>query len=373
MKKVWTLLLVAILCLSTGNVAHASSPSGWAKEEVNKAIKETLVMSGLQGDYQSKIKRYQYVLLAVSVLDKKGVKVEITEPKPFTDTAGHPFETQIIKAYNAGIISGYGNGLFRPNNYIKREEIASLVYKLDQKIGVDPSNNLAYEVEYADKGTIAGWAKHYVDYCYSNNIMKGVGSNKSGKPVISPKGTATREQAIILLYRMAKAAQLVEIGEFGNLSYNRTYVNEEDQEMTVTVTTDVLKDVAKSFNNQTVLKIQKFIGNDIVKVKTISKDFVILEVQNTAEIQLENLGYGMEARLFLEDTTKTDILHVYSELTNALTGSDEYTSEVERGTAVLAFHPEEIYRVEMENGEFSVEITNDEEKKLRYYRSYIKK
>lgn len=49
---------------------------------------------------------------------------------PFTDVGGHWAEQDIDKAYNASVVSGDGNGLFRPNDGISRGEFLKMLVSL---------------------------------------------------------------------------------------------------------------------------------------------------------------------------------------------------------------------------------------------------
>ena len=45
----------------------------------------------------------------------------------FTDLGNSAFETSILKAYESGLINGYPDGTFRPNNPITRAEMAVIL------------------------------------------------------------------------------------------------------------------------------------------------------------------------------------------------------------------------------------------------------
>jgi len=200
-KLLLILTLSMSMLLSSITIMAADEPSSWALEEVNSALSQGFVPSSLQNGYQTDIKRYEYVLLALELLKEKKINIKITSRYPFTDIYDHPYEDEIVQAYNAGIIKGNGDGTFRPDDPITRQEIASLVVNLvkvlDQKETLDTSSSY----EYSDQASISSWAKGYINYCYNNNIMNGVGKDGNGKDRIQPLGKATREQAILLWYR----------------------------------------------------------------------------------------------------------------------------------------------------------------------------
>lgn len=185
-----------------------NKPSHWAEQEIAEAIEKELVPAYLQSNYRNNIKRSQYVLLALKVFDTTGKDVDIKESRPFNDVLNHEYEQEIVKAFNAGIVKGDGKGNFHPDNFITREEIASLVVNLLMQITPDKDFTVKNSYEYSDGSYISDWAKYYIDFCFENKILAGYGNN-----VIDPKGKATIEQSIALLNRLAKNEGLLDSAE----------------------------------------------------------------------------------------------------------------------------------------------------------------
>lgn len=180
-------------------------PSHWAEQEISEAIDGNLVPKQLQSNFQGNIKRCEYVLLALEIFDTTGKDVAIVDNKPFTDAINHKYEKEMVRAYNAGIVKGDGKGSFNPDDFITRQEISSLVFNLLKQISSDSDFTVKSIYKYSDGDEISDWAKYYIDYCFENKILTGYGNN-----IIDPKGNATIEQSIALLYRLAKKEGLLE-------------------------------------------------------------------------------------------------------------------------------------------------------------------
>ena len=60
----------------------------------------------------------------------QGWAIDTTGGPHFTDVpVNHPFYTYVETAYNHGIITGYSDGTFRPNNNATRGQISVIVYR----------------------------------------------------------------------------------------------------------------------------------------------------------------------------------------------------------------------------------------------------
>lgn len=258
------IFLLIVLMLTFASVSFAASPSDWAVKEVEKAKKQEIVPSSIEGRYQENITRSEYVEIAMELLDEE---IDILEEEPFSDISDHPKKDLLIKAYNAGIIDGYGDGTFKPGNEISREEIAALVVKF-LKVAKDTDNIEAVNTyEYKDNSAIAEWAKAYIDYCYENNILKGV-----DELTIQPKGNATIEQSIIIMYRLGMNKGIIEPKELDSLN--------------------------ASFNKDFVYQIKSLIKLEGIEISEVDSKYITLEIdeRHTIQIVQEDYGYDLYAQ-----------------------------------------------------------------------------
>ncbi|WP_337102787.1 S-layer homology domain-containing protein [Paenibacillus sp. YIM B09110] len=114
---------------------------------------------------------------------------------PFTDTKAK----EVIAANKLGILNGKGSGRFDPNGSITRQEAASMLTKTAISLGYDVRADASV---YADNDSIAEWASSSVDFVSEFGIMQGTGNNK-----FSPKGTYTRQQAYMTIWRLYNALE----------------------------------------------------------------------------------------------------------------------------------------------------------------------
>ena len=216
MKK----LLAIVLCLSLmvlptyaikGEVVNPddlpyippteSTPSDWAKDEIQQAKQEGLVPE-ISGNpfYTTPITRIQFAELVVNMVEKILDKEITAAPDTtFTDTTNQ----SVLKAYESGIVNGVGEDKFEPNNTTNRQEIASMLYRAMDYIAVNQGSHLVdIDVNldaYTDGSTVSDWAKISVGYLASEGIMKGTSDTE-----LSPMESCTVEQSILLIYRIYK-------------------------------------------------------------------------------------------------------------------------------------------------------------------------
>lgn len=106
----------------------------------------------------------------------------------FADTRDHWASEYISTAASNKIISGYGEGVFGPEELITREQMALMVM---QAAKLDPANSVGF----TDRGSISTWASGAVAAVIEKGIMKGYPDN-----TFKPQGNATRAEAVTTIF-----------------------------------------------------------------------------------------------------------------------------------------------------------------------------
>jgi hypothetical protein len=174
---------------------YNSTPSVWAIEEVEKAKAASLTVDSLLSEYNKPITRAEFSELVIKLYEKATGKVAIVvSPNPFTDTNNEA----VLKAYSAGIINGVSADKFSPNANVTRQEMSVMLQR--ELLAVKPDGEFEvsddYAVVFTDQSKIATWAIGAIRFMNQEGIVNGIGSGN-----IDPIGNATREQAIIMVYR----------------------------------------------------------------------------------------------------------------------------------------------------------------------------
>lgn len=168
-------------------------PKGhWSEKAINHLAKEKLFVGYGNGEFGfgDNITRGQ-----VAVLIQKYLKLErnLEEKIKYIDTKGNAYEGAIESVAQAGIMTGYDNGQFRPDGVLTRYEMSVVLQKVFQLKGSEKSVESFTDVP---KGH---WAEGYVKALADNNISKG-----DGKGNFLGDDFVTREQYAQFLYNAIK-------------------------------------------------------------------------------------------------------------------------------------------------------------------------
>lgn len=90
-------------------------------------------------------------------------------------------------AHEAGIVDGVDVGIFKPNNYITREQMALIFMRFANHAGVALDETPAEP--FADEEKISSWALEAVVYAQRTGLINGKDGN-----MFDPQGTATRAE-----------------------------------------------------------------------------------------------------------------------------------------------------------------------------------
>lgn len=115
---------------------------------------------------------------------------------PFNDVAEDDWSCEYIKkAYSAGIITGYEDGSFRPNDVITRQDAAVMLYRAAKYFNIDFYAEVANY--FMDEAEFADYAVEAINSMYNMGFINGVGDGK-----FAPNDMTTRAQTAKMIYGM---------------------------------------------------------------------------------------------------------------------------------------------------------------------------
>ena len=114
----------------------------------------------------------------------------------FTDVAdGDWYADAVNWAASEGIVAGYEDNTFRPNDPITREQLAAMLMNYAAWKGEDV-NARADLSSYNDVASVSSWAAETVQWAVAEGLISGMPGN-----LLEPQGSATRAQVAAILER----------------------------------------------------------------------------------------------------------------------------------------------------------------------------
>lgn len=203
---------LAMIPTELGGTAGAYDPvdditvSAWAEDYMRTAIENDLVPSYLLNiDFTKPITRAQFCALAVQTYQSITGET-LTDDKyrsdryalfdghiVFDDIYDNSLSEDIEKAYSLGVINGYGNYKFGPDDTLTREQSAVVLMRLAEALGKPLTK--ASSVPFTD--LVATWSADGIAHAYGSGIMVGVTNT-----TFSPSSAYTAEQSVVTMVRM---------------------------------------------------------------------------------------------------------------------------------------------------------------------------
>ncbi|MGI6533560.1 MAG: S-layer homology domain-containing protein [Peptococcia bacterium] len=173
--------------------------SHWAEQPINKWVEKGLV-SGYGNRIfmpNQKITRAEFVVLINRVFGyHDAAHISHSDVSP-----NDWYFNDIAKAANAGYLAGYPDGTVRPNSPITRQEAAAIlarVFSLDEKGKTFADVNLNDVIEhFKDKAKVASWSKEAIGLIVQCGYMRGYPDG-----TFRPKESITRAEIISVLDRV---------------------------------------------------------------------------------------------------------------------------------------------------------------------------
>lgn len=126
--------------------------------------------------------------------------VTSAEDAGFADVAANDwYATAVNWAASVGVVNGYEDNTFRPNDAITREQMAAILYNYADYKGYDVSARADLS-DYADAASISSWAEDVLAWANAEGLINGMTAT-----TIDPQGATTRAQTAAMFERFQTA------------------------------------------------------------------------------------------------------------------------------------------------------------------------
>lgn len=161
--------------------------NAWYYDAV-RFVNQQGLMNGTSSNTFSPDSKLTRAQLAQVLYNKNG-RPYVNSTSTFTDVVADAWYADAITwATSKGIISGYGNGMVGPNDFITREQLATILWRYENS----PISN--YELQFTDTDHISQYALNALRWAAENGIMNGYSDGR-----LAPSDNANRSHVAQML------------------------------------------------------------------------------------------------------------------------------------------------------------------------------
>ena len=191
-------LVLAILLFPGYVLAHSDVHNHWAVQEIDLLSAKEIVGGYADGSFRPdhSITRAEFSKIIITSLNlAEEANNLLNIPSTFRDVSpSHWARGYIELAYEFGIINGYDDRTFRPENPIRRDELTTMIVRA---LGVSDPLEGSVDLSFNDQHEIPGWARNAVATALDLNLTGGYPDGS-----FRPAELTTRAQAVTFIVRM---------------------------------------------------------------------------------------------------------------------------------------------------------------------------
>lgn len=170
----------------------------WANEAINSLASRGILNGKGEGTFKPNelVTREEIVKILVEAF---GIETTDENEHIFDDVLpGAWYEKYVAAGVKIGAVNGIGGGKFGVSDLVTRQDMAVLAYKFAKVKGYEFKNSGDSDA-FLDRAIISDYAKEPVSYLLGAEILNGMGDGN-----FAPKSGSTRAQAAVLVYRLLR-------------------------------------------------------------------------------------------------------------------------------------------------------------------------
>ena len=141
--------------------------------------------------------------MIVSILYRLEGSPAVSGSAAFTDVTGDTWCASAVAWASAnGIVNGFTDGSFRPDQAVSRQEIAAFLYRYAQYKGYDTTRGGMAIREFTDYDAISAYALSAMDWCVNAGVLQGSAAKR-----LNPQSPASRAHVAAMLSRFCRSVQ----------------------------------------------------------------------------------------------------------------------------------------------------------------------
>ena len=197
MKKLLAILFSVFLMAGMANAATVTDVkvNYWAAKEIAACIRDGIIRIYPDGSFRPEalVKRAEFNSMLLRALGHKPTEIEDTNK--FKDlNHNHWAYSDIMKSQQIGLLYGYPDGTFKPENLITKTEVASILSHITK----DVAENIDVLEQFTDEQKIPSWGVKQ----YAKTVELGVYVNHPKLDELLPNKKLNRAEAAVILHRL---------------------------------------------------------------------------------------------------------------------------------------------------------------------------
>ena len=172
-------------------------PGSWYEHGVIYAYENGLMVGTSQTEFSPNADTTRAMI--VTILHRLEGSPEVKSAASFADVAADEWYSDAVAwAAQEGIVNGYGNGDFGPQDSITRQQLAAILCRYTAYKGTAVSAN-GWASFYPDAGSVSTWAVAAMQWAVKEGYI--TGSVVNGQVFLLPEVSASRAQIATILMR----------------------------------------------------------------------------------------------------------------------------------------------------------------------------
>ena len=173
----------------------------WYAQAVAYVYRQGLMSGTAQDRFSPDLTTNRAML--VTILYRLAGSPAVDGGSAFTDVSGGDwYANGVAWASVNGIVTGYGDGRFGPNDPITREQMAAILYRYAGFAGQSTTGQADLS-GYTDAGQISPYAAEAMGWAVDRGLITGVSAG-----TLAPGGSATRAQVATILMRFCQMDEI---------------------------------------------------------------------------------------------------------------------------------------------------------------------
>ncbi len=174
----------------------------WAQNDVEKLAGLKLLNGYPDGTFgpDYTVTRAEFAAMLMNVFEYADLKPTVRSSVYFSDVSeGQWYYDCVSRMAQEDVLFGYGDGTFRPEKQITREEVAAMITRMLTRFEITMNDS---ELTFKDADYISWWARNPLGKIAPMDIIRGMPDG-----TFNPADNATRAQAAVMILRMLEKSK----------------------------------------------------------------------------------------------------------------------------------------------------------------------